>query len=195
MFIERTDAEAETPLLWPPDAKSWHIWKDPDAGKDWRQEEKGTTEDEMVWGHHRLNGVWVISGNWWWTGRPGVLWSMGSQRVGQDWVAELNLVAYVINFSVKILTRQFQLKYSESESHSVMSDSLRPHGLYSLWNSPGRNTEVGSLALLQEIFPTQGSNPGLLHCRWILYRLSYQRIILSYSDLQVGLRKHHYEQS
>ena len=57
VFIGRTDAEAETPVLWPPDAKSWHIWKDPDAGKDWRwEEEKGMTEDEMVGWHHRLNG-------------------------------------------------------------------------------------------------------------------------------------------
>ena len=56
VFIGRTDVEAETPVLWPPDAKSWLIWKDPDAGKDWRQEEKGTTEDEMVGWHHRLNG-------------------------------------------------------------------------------------------------------------------------------------------
>ena len=56
MFIGRTDVEAETPILWPPDVKSWLIWKDPDAGKDWRQEEKGTTEDEMVGWHHRLNG-------------------------------------------------------------------------------------------------------------------------------------------
>ena len=56
IFIGRTDAEAETPILWPPDAKSWLIWKDPDAGKDWRQEEKGTTEDEMVGWHHWLYG-------------------------------------------------------------------------------------------------------------------------------------------
>ena len=56
IFIRRTDAEAETPLHWPPDAKNWLIWKDPDAGKYWRQEEKGTTEDEMVGWHHRLNG-------------------------------------------------------------------------------------------------------------------------------------------
>ena len=56
VFIGRTDAEAETPVLWPPDAKSWLIWKDPDIGKDWGQEEKGTTEDEMVGWHHRLNG-------------------------------------------------------------------------------------------------------------------------------------------
>ena len=56
IFIGRTDAEVEAPILWPPDAKSWLIWKDPDAGKDWRQEEKGVTEDEMVGWHHWLNG-------------------------------------------------------------------------------------------------------------------------------------------
>ena len=56
VFIGRTDVEAETPILWPPNAKSWLIWKDPDAGKDWGQEEKGTTEDEMVEWHHWLNG-------------------------------------------------------------------------------------------------------------------------------------------
>ena len=56
MFIGRTDAEAEVPLLWPPDAKNWPIRKDPDAGKDRRQEEKGTTEEEMVGWHHQLNG-------------------------------------------------------------------------------------------------------------------------------------------
>ena len=56
VFIGRTDVEAETLILWPPDAKSWLIGKDPDAGKDWGQEEKGTTEDEMVGWHHRLSG-------------------------------------------------------------------------------------------------------------------------------------------
>ena len=63
---------------------------------------------------------------------------------------------------------------SESESCSVVSDSLWPHGPYSPWNSPGQNTGVHRLFLLQEIFPTQGSNPGLPHCRWILYQLSYK---------------------
>ena len=61
-----------------------------------------------------------------------------------------------------------------SESHLVVSDSLWPHGLYSPWNSPGQNTGVGSLSFLQGIFPTQESNWGLLHCRQILYQLSYQ---------------------
>ena len=56
VFIGRTDVEAETPILWPPDTKSWLIWKDPNAGKDWGQEEKGTTEDKMVGWHHWLNG-------------------------------------------------------------------------------------------------------------------------------------------
>ena len=56
IFIGRTDAESETPILWPPDAKNWLIGKDPDAGKDWRREEKGMTEDEMVGWHHWLNG-------------------------------------------------------------------------------------------------------------------------------------------
>ena len=56
VFTGRTDAEAETPMLWPPDAKSWLLGKDPDAGKDWGQEEKRTTEDEMVGWHHRFDG-------------------------------------------------------------------------------------------------------------------------------------------
>ena len=63
---------------------------------------------------------------------------------------------------------------SESESRSVMSDFLQTHGLYSPWNSPDQNTGVGSLSLLQGIFPTQGSNPGLPHCRQILYQLSHK---------------------
>ena len=57
VFIGRTDVEAETPILWPPDAKSWLIWKDPDVGKDWGQEEKGITEDEMLGWHHSVNGL------------------------------------------------------------------------------------------------------------------------------------------
>ena len=57
VFIGRIDVEAETPILWPPDGKSWLIWKDPDAEKEWRWEEKGMTEDAMVGSHHRLNGL------------------------------------------------------------------------------------------------------------------------------------------
>ena len=93
MFIGKTDVEIENPTLWPPDGKSWLIWKDPDVGKGWGQEEKGTTEDEMVGWHHWLpqwTWVWVNSRSWWWTGRPGMLRFMGSQRVKHYWVTELN---------------------------------------------------------------------------------------------------------
>ena len=91
-FFGRNDAKAETPVLWPPHAKSWLIGKVSDAGRDWRQEDKETIEDEMTGWHHQLNGqeFWVNSGSWWWTGRPGVLRFMGSQRVGHDWATELN---------------------------------------------------------------------------------------------------------
>ena len=80
VFIGRTDAEAETPILWPPHAKSWLIGKDPDAGRDWGQEEKVTTGwDGWMASPTRWAWVWVNSGSWWWTGRPGVLWFVESQ--------------------------------------------------------------------------------------------------------------------
>ena len=91
VLIGRTDADAETPVLWPPDAKSWLI------GKDWRWEGLGAggEGDDRGWdgwmaSPTRWTWVWVNSGSWWWTGRPGVLQYMGSQRVGHDWVTELN---------------------------------------------------------------------------------------------------------
>ena len=64
--------------------------------------------------------------------------------------------------------------FTESESCSLVSNSLQPHGLHSPWNSPGQNTGVGSLSLLQGIIPTQGSNPGLPHCEQLLYQLSHK---------------------
>ena len=92
VFIGRTDAEAETPILWPPDAKSWPIGNDPDVGKDWGQEEKGM--DDRGWDGWMASltqciWVWVDSGSWWWTGRPGVLGFMGSQWVRHTWMTEL----------------------------------------------------------------------------------------------------------
>ena len=97
IFFGRTDAEAETPIIWPPDVKNWLIWKDPDAGKDWRWEEKGMTENEMIGWHHWLNKwVWVNSESWWWTVRQGVLQSMESQRVGHGWATELNWTVHKV---------------------------------------------------------------------------------------------------
>ena len=91
IFTGRTDAEAEIPILWLPDVKNWLIWKDPDAGRDWRQEEKGwkrmrcwmASLTQWTW-------LWANSGSCWWIGKPGVLQSMGSQRVGRHWASELN---------------------------------------------------------------------------------------------------------
>ena len=94
IFIGRTDAEAEAPRLWPPDSKNWLIVKDPDAGKDWRQEEKGSTEDEMVgWdlqlnGHESEQAPGVGDG----TRKPGVLQSVESQKIQHDWATDLNWI-------------------------------------------------------------------------------------------------------
>jgi len=101
-------AEIEAPVLWPPDAKSWLIRKDPDAGKDWRQEEKGMTEDEMVGWHHWLNGhefeqaPGVGNGQ----GSVAVLQAaVGSQKVGHDLATELNWIvnATVLKFQFLIV--------------------------------------------------------------------------------------------
>ena len=96
----------------------------------------------------------------------------------------LKLKASSVQFSCSVVSDSLRLQgilvqikamlpKSESESHSVVSDTLWPHGLCP-WNSPGQNTGVGSLSLLWGIFTTKGSNPGLPHCRWILYQLSHK---------------------
>ena len=92
VFIGMTDVEAETPILWPPNEKSWLIWKDPDAGKDWGQEKEGDDRGWNGWmaSPTQWTWVWVDSGSWWWTGRPGVLQFMGLQRSRHDWATELN---------------------------------------------------------------------------------------------------------
>ena len=95
VFIGRADAEAETPELWPPHAKSWLIGKDSDAGRDWGQEEKGTTEVEMAGWHHRLDDVslselWELVMD----RRPGMLQFMWSKRVRNNWATKLNWTPY-----------------------------------------------------------------------------------------------------
>ena len=89
-FFGRNDAKAETPVLWPLHAQSWLIGKDSDAGRDWGQEEKGMTGwDGWMASLTRWTWVWVNPGSWWWPGRLGVLWFMGSQRFGHDWATDL----------------------------------------------------------------------------------------------------------
>ena len=99
IFIGRTDVEAETPILWPLKVKSWLFWKDPDAGKDWRA---GGDGDDRGWDGWmasltRWTWVWGNSGSWWWTGRPGMLLLMGSQRDGHDWATELNPILHFLD--------------------------------------------------------------------------------------------------
>ena len=90
VFIGRTDAEAETPILGPPHTKSWLTGKDPDAGRDGgRGEGDNRGWDGCMASPTQWTWVWVNSGSWWWTGRPGVLWFMGLQRVRHNWATEL----------------------------------------------------------------------------------------------------------
>ena len=87
IFIGRTGAEAETPILGPPDVNIWLIGKDPDAGKDWRWDEKGTKGWDGCISLTQGTWAWVNSGSWWGTGKPGMLQPMGLWRVGHDWVS------------------------------------------------------------------------------------------------------------
>ena len=120
-------------------------WKRPWC---WERLKAGGEGDDRGWdgwmaSRTQWTWVWVNSGSWWWTGRPGLFQSMGWQRVGHNWVTELNST---------------ELKWK----------------LLSPWDFPSKNTGMGCHALLQGIFSIQGSNPGLLHCRYILYHLSHQ---------------------
>ena len=99
MFIGRTDAEAETPILWPPDAMNWLIGKDRDAGKDWRWEEKGTTEDEMVGWHHQLNGL-----EFEWT--PGVGDGQGGLACCNSWGRKESDMTEWLNWTELLLGRK-----------------------------------------------------------------------------------------
>ena len=97
LFIGRTDAEAETPICWPPDVKKWLIWKDPDAGKDWGREEKGTAEDEMVGWHHQLNGHEFEQVPGVGDGQGGlVCCSLWGCRVRHYWLTERNWMGFML---------------------------------------------------------------------------------------------------
>ena len=122
VFIRRTNVEAETPILWPPDVKSWLVWKDPDAGKYWRLEEKGMTEQRWLDGIMvSMTWVWVNFRSWWWTGEPGMLQFMGLQRVGHNWVTDLNWTDILENHNI------YHLVHAQSlQSCPIL---LQPYGL------------------------------------------------------------------
>ena len=90
VFIGRTDVETETPILWPSYAKNLLIGKDSDAGKDWKQQKGMTGRDGWMASPIQWTWVLVSSASWWWTGKPGMLQSIGSQSIGHDWETELN---------------------------------------------------------------------------------------------------------
>ena len=99
MFIGRTDVEAETPILWPPDAKNWLIWR----LSCWARLKAGKNEDHRGWGSWMASPiqwtwVWASSGSWWWTGKPGMLQSMRLQRVRNNWATKLNIHTMDIRF-------------------------------------------------------------------------------------------------
>ena len=128
--LEGLMAEAETPVLWPPDVKSWLIWKDPDAGKDWRWEEKGTTEDVDGWmaSPTQWTWVWVNSEGWWWTGRPGILQSIGSQRLGHDWATEVMIRSGFWYYC------GLHLSYPDGESRVLLSIPILSSGSQSIFS-------------------------------------------------------------
>ena len=126
VFIGRTDVEAETPIIWPPDAKSWLIGKDPDAGKDWRREEKGTTEDEMVGWHQQLDG-------------HGFGWTPGAGLDREAWHAAVHGVAKSkawlndwteLNCPLYLMTLVYM--FPENFSYSLISICLLSRNLSSL---------------------------------------------------------------
>ena len=127
VFIGRTDAEAETPILWPPDMKNWLVGKSPDAGKDWRQQEKGTTEDKMVGWHHQLYGHESEQA-------PGAVDGQGSQaccspwghKVRHDWETELNCGSEVCFFSA-FYCFFIHLSWGSFFSHMIKADLPLTH--------------------------------------------------------------------
>ena len=131
VFMGRNDVEAETPILWPPDMKSWLIWK------DWERLKVGGEGDDRGWdgwtaSPSQWTWVWVNSRNWWWTGRPGVLWFMGSQRVGHNWVTEVNW-RYDNSIFVmwapphNIIFRRCKLHYLGVKCHAVSMHTILMH--------------------------------------------------------------------
>ena len=120
MFIGRIDVEAETPILWPPDVNSWLIWKDPDAGKDWGQEEKETPEDEMVGRHHQFNGHEFVQA-------LGVDDGQGSLACCSPWDHKESDMTEQMNWTVSIMLWHLMhhVSISEPKSYQKRKVSLR----------------------------------------------------------------------
>ena len=140
IFIWRTDVEAETPILWPPNANNWLIWKDPDTSRE--RLKAGGAGDNRRWQGWMASltqwiWVWVNSRSWWWTARPGVLYSKWLQRGRHDWVTELNCRMtqnYIIVLKEKMLTIKiwFQANFISFIYHLIMGNSSVVKTKYSI---------------------------------------------------------------
>ena len=152
-FFRRSDAKAKAPVLCPPHAKCWLIGKDCDAERDWGQEDKGTTKDEKAGWHHWLDGrVWVNSGRWWWTGRPGVLQFMGLQRVGHNWVIELNWTVWRLTRLSRMNTpKRHPLHYRGLECKSRKSRDTWSNRQIWPWNTEWSRTKITEFCKQNEL--------------------------------------------
>ena len=151
IYIWRTDAKAQTPILWLLGVKNWPIGKDPDAGKDWRQAEKGTTKDEMVGWHHRLDGHEFEQATGVNDRQRSLVCFCPQGRIELDTTERLNWNLYLNPGFLIHHVRVYSLVNMKGKV-TQSNLTLRHHGLCSSWNSPGQNTGVGSLSLLQGIF-------------------------------------------
>ena len=132
IFIRRTDAQAETSKLLQPDVKNWLIWKDPDAGKDWRREEKRDDRgwDDWMASPTQWTWVWVNSGSCWWTGRPSVLQSMWLQRIRHNWTELTCLVVFLTFFNWSLNCYSSSWSEPQSAPHLVFDNYIE---LLHLW--------------------------------------------------------------
>ena len=135
VFTGRTDVEAETPILWPPDAKSWLIWKKPWC---WERLKAGGEGDNRGWdgwmaSPTQWTWVWVNSGSWWWTGRPGVLRFLGLRRVRHDWAIELNWI--IVQIYKNAAGRPLRIWF---QTHLCLTENLN----FLLWIIPDPRTPL-----------------------------------------------------
>ena len=151
VFIGRTDVEAETPKLWPPDAKSWLIGKDPDAGRDWGKEEKGTAEGEMVGWHHWLDGH-----GFGWT--PGVGDGQGDLACYSSWGREESDTTERLNWTELWKEQRKRRKFKKSKEDKDISDLKK--NIWTIWS---HTSSCNGLNLAQDpsVFSCLLNMPGM----------------------------------
>ena len=164
VFIGSTNFEAETPILWPPDAKSWLIWKDPDAGKDWKPEEKGMTEDEMVGWHHQLNGHgfgWTLGVG---DGQGGLAFCGSWGRKESEMIEWLNWTdsdsrsTLVLFYFHPHCVYVFRTWSGRKHSFKITAESTAPGALEVTFQKGGSKSKVTHSLSLHEFIPYWSKN-------------------------------------